>query len=161
MLKISKRVKQNKKEQDLIDLMRADLKKDQVVIDTFKKYKVPINKLDDVKVYFDDIDVSAKTINKVIILNRKLLDTDIKTIESYLVHELVHFNQQFTGKTQGHDSVSDYLDKPTEEKAFSAQIEFKVNHEGKEVAEDYVDELLEYHGLSKNKKKEKKKELMP
>ena len=161
MIKLSKRTHQSSEEKKIIKLMKANLKKDPIAKKFFKKYKLPISIINKAKVYFDDIDVSAKTVNKIIILNRKLLNTDIKTIESYLIHEMVHLNQQITGKTKGHNSAKDYLDKPTEIEAFKAQIQFKEKEDGPKEAEKYVNDLLDYHGLEGDKKKDKKEELMP
>ena len=52
-------------------------------------------------------------------------DSDVKDPTHYLVHEIVHYLQQVTGKTKGHKEVKDYLDKPTEEEAAPSTIVLK------------------------------------
>lgn len=143
----------------LIKLMKERAKQDPIVIKKFKEYGVPIEEVDKVEVSFVPLDVSAKTKHKKIYINESMLadDSEVKDPTSYLVHELTHYLQQRTGHTKGHEQVSDYMDKPTEEEAFQAQIDFKKRHEGLEEAEEYTEELLDHHKI-KGKKRQKKKE---
>lgn len=157
--KISKRDKVD--EAAIIKRMKECVKKDPAVIEKFEEYGVPIDKIDDVHVSFEEMDVSAKTKDKKIYLNRSMLDpdSDVKDPAAYLAHEICHFLQQWTGNTQGHE-VKDYLSKPTEEEAFKVQVDFKERHEGEEEAEKYVEELLDHHDKDGKERKEKKEELM-
>jgi hypothetical protein len=142
--------------------MRQKVKQDPEVQKKFKEYGVPLDKIDAVHVEFADLPVSAKTKDKKIYLNRKMLDadSDVKDPTHYLAHEIVHFLQQWTGNTSGHKQVKDYLEKPTEEEAFEVQIDYKKRHEGEEEAERYTEDLLDYHGVEGKERKEKKEELM-
>jgi hypothetical protein len=137
--------------------MKECVKKDSTVIEKFKEYDMPIDKVDNVHVEFDDLDVSAKTKDKKIYLNRAMLESDsnVKDPTHYLAHELTHWLQQMTGNTEGHE-VKDYLEKPTEVEAFQVQVEFKEDHEGKEEADKYVEELLDYHDVDDEKEREEK-----
>lgn len=154
--KISRREKVN--EDAIIEHMKKCVKKDPAVIQKFKEYNIPIDKIDGVFVKFDDLDVSAKTKNKKIYLNRKMLnpDSEIKDPTHYLAHELTHWLQQTTGNTAGHQYVKEYLDKPTEMEAFQVQIDFKKRHEGDEEADEYVEELLDHHNIDNKKEREEK-----
>jgi hypothetical protein len=137
--------------------MKECVKKDSAVIEKFKEYDIPIDKIDGVHVEFKDLDVSAKTKNAKIYLNKKMLEPDskIKDPTHYLAHELTHWLQQTTGNVAGH-KVEDYLDKPTEVEAFQVQIEFKEKHEGEEEADEYVEELLDHHDIDSKKEREEK-----
>jgi hypothetical protein len=157
LVKIAKR---EPDEDALIRKMRAKVKKDPVVIEAFREYDVPLSKLDGVEIEFDDLDVSAKTKDCRIYLNRKLLEKlDETDVTSYLVHEIQHFLQQSTGDTKG-SQAKDYLDKETEMDAFQKQVEFKRENKGDEKASEYIEDLLDYHEIDGKERKEKKKELL-
>lgn len=161
-IKELKNKKPNEQElRELVKMMKDKVKKDPAVIKKFKEYEVPINAIDNVDVSFAPLDVSAKTKNKKIYLNESMLcaDSKVKDPIQYLVHELVHFAQQLTGNTQGHEK-SEYLDKDTEIESFKTQIDYKKRNEGKEEAEKYTDDLLDYHGVEGKKRKEKEEELL-
>jgi hypothetical protein len=142
--------------------MRERVKKDPEVQKKFEEYGVPLSHIDKVYVEFKDLPVSAKTKDKKIYLNRKMLepDSDVKDPTHYLVHEIVHYLQQVTGQTKGHKEVKDYLDKPTEEEAFETQIDYKAREESPEEAVEYTDELLDHHKIKGPERKEKKRELL-
>ena len=155
--KISKRDQPN--EAQIIREMKECVKKDPAVIKKFKEYGVPIDKIDDIHVEFADLDVSAKTKDQKIYINRSMLDPDskIKDPTPYLAHELTHVLQQMTGNTEGHKATDDYLHKPTEQEAFKVQVEFKERNEGEEEANDYVESLLDHHDKGGKERKELKK----
>ena len=157
--KISKREKNN--EQAMIEDMRARIKTDPAVIAKFKKYDVPIDELDNVHIEFTELDVSAKTKDKKIYLNRKMLEpeSDVDDPTHYVVHEIVHFLQQLVGDTSGHNETDDYLHKETEQAAFSVQYDFKKRNEGKEEADTYVEDLLSHHDKSGKERSELRKEI--
>lgn len=137
----------NQKQIDrLIDLMKAKVKKEPSVIAKFKEYSIPIDAIEDISISFVPLDVSAKTKNKKIYLNNSMLKNDSEVLDptSYAVHECIHFAQQLTGNTKGHEK-SDYLSKDTEQEAFKAQIDYKKRNEGNQEAKEYLDDLLDYH----------------
>lgn len=138
--------------------MKTEIKKDPAVIKKFKEYGVSLDAINKIPVSFVDLDVSAKTKNKNIYINRKFLD-DVDKASGYLCHEVIHYLQQLTGNMDGADK-KEYLNKDTEEEAFQTQIDYKKRHEGESEAEDYTEHLIEYHNVPKNKRKEKKEELM-
>jgi hypothetical protein len=143
--------------------MKETVKKDPIMIEKFKEYGVPLDDIDSVCVAFCPLDVSAKTKNKKIYINEDMLadDSSVKDPTHYLIHELVHYLQQKTGKNlQKHKKEEEYLDKETEQEAFEAQIDFKKRKESPEEAEDYVDRLLDHHDIKGKERKEKKEELL-
>lgn len=146
----------------LIIEMKEQAKQDPAIIRKFKEYNVPIDNIDDISVQFCDLDVSAKTKNREIFLNEKMLDndSDVKDPTHYLIHELVHYLQQSTGQNCNHNKNEDYLDLDTEEEAFKTQINFKKREESEEEADDYVEKLLDHHDLTGAERNKKKKELM-
>lgn len=158
--KLSKR--DSPTEEKIIQKMRQRIKQDPEVQKKFDEYGVSLDEIDKVHIEFCDLPVSAKTKDKKIYLNRKMLEknSDVDDPTHYLVHEMIHFLQQVTGKTKGHKQVRDYLDKPTEESAFKSQIDYKKRHEGEEEAERYTEDLVSYHGLKGKEKEEKKEELL-
>lgn len=146
----------------LLEKMRTHLKKDGVVQEMFKEYGVDIEEIDLIPMCFGDLDVSAKTDHGVLIFNYKLLtDGDFFEDYSYGVHEITHWLQQTTGDkpTQSADD-GDYLDNPFEQEGFQNQIEYIADTFGDDEAEDYVDDLLDYHDVEDNEDFEDKKETL-
>lgn len=145
----------------IVKEMKERIKEDPAIQEKFKEYGIPISQIDDVHVEFAELEVSAKTKNKKIYINKKLLDKDdIKDPTHYLAHEITHYLQQLTGNVGSHNTDDDYLDLPTEEEAFEVQVEYKKEHEGEQAAEKYVDELTSYHGLDGKEKIEKEKKFL-
>lgn len=165
MNKLSKRQKpklsKRQNREDLISLMKEKVKKDTAVIKKFKQYKVPLEDLDKVEIHFAPLDVSAKTKDMKIYINESMLDDDseVKDPASYLAHEIVHWLQQKTHNTAGHD-VPEYLDKPTEIESFKTQIKYKKEHDGEDEAKEYTEDLLDYHNITGPKREKKKRELL-
>lgn len=144
----------------MIKKMREFLKKDETTKKMFKEYEVEIEEIDYIPIRFGKLDVSAKTDHGVIILNYKLLtDGDFFKDFSYGVHEITHWLQQTTGTkaTKSSDDGS-YLDNPYEQEGFQNQIGYIADNFGEEQAEDYTDNLLDYHEVDNKKEKEDKKD---
>jgi len=160
--KLSKRSKPDTEK--LISEMKEQAKKDPAIVEKFEEYGVPLDEIDAVSVSFCPLDVSAKTKDEKIFLNEKMLadDSEVKDPTHYLVHELIHFLQQFTGKhkCKHMEEENEYLDLPTEEEAFKAQVDYKKREESEEDAEEYVERLLDHHDMEGKKRKEKKEELL-
>ena len=146
----------------MLKKLREFLKKDDVVRKMFKEYEVDIEEIDFIPMKFGNLDVSAKTDHGVIIYNYKLLtDGDFFKDFSYGVHEITHWLQQTTGTkpTKSSDDWS-YLDNPFEQEGFQNQIEYISKQDGKEEAEDYVNNLLDHHEIESDKERDKKKETL-
>lgn len=139
--------------------MKGRIKSDPEVIEKFEEYGIPLSYLDDVSVEFADLDVSAKTKDEKIYINKKLIEKG-QDPTHYLVHELVHFLQQHTDKADPHKHEKEYLDRETEMEAFQSQVDYKKREESPEKAEDYVDGLLDYHDVDGKEREDKKEELM-
>jgi hypothetical protein len=138
--------------------MREYLKQNEVVQKMFQDYDVDIAEIDLVPMQFGDLEVSAKTDHAVIIFNYKLLTGgNFADNFHYGTHELEHYLQQTAGKkaTKSADD-GDYLHNPYEQKAFSRQVLFIAEEDGKDKAEQYVDDLLEHHDKDKDNKEGKK-----
>lgn len=146
----------------LVREMKEQAKEDPVIIDKFKEYGVPLDEIDSVSVKFCPLDVSAKTKNEEIFLNEKMLadDSTVDDPTHYLIHELIHYLQQSTGKHNCKNDNADYLDLDTEEEAFKAQIDYKKREESEEEADEYVEGLLDHHEFEGKRRKDKKEELM-
>ena len=161
--RLSKRADLDRRQ--VIKKMKEVAKNDPAIIAKFKKYDVPIDEIDDIHIEFCDLDVSAKTKDKKIYLNSKMLDgemnSDIKDPTHYLIHELVHYLQQKTGKNTGKDhNTKDYLDKPSEEEAFETQVDYQQREESPEKANQYVNKLLDFHDIKGKEREDKKEELL-
>lgn len=149
-------------ELEILSSLRKELKKDPTAIKIVKEYNQDMDILDGVPIDIsNEIDVSAKTVNSRILLNKKLLKEPFEIIMRYLVHELVHVFQHFEleGKDDPYEGY-DYLDRPDEIEAFQFQIEFDKNKRGEEDAVEYVEDLLEYHDIPDSDKEDKKEELL-
>lgn len=146
----------------MLKKLREFLKKDEVVQKMFKEYEVDIEEIDYIPMRFGNLDVSAKTDHGVIIYNYKLLtDGDFFKDFSYGVHEITHWLQQTTGNkpTKSSDDGG-YLDNPFEQEGFQNQIEYISKQDGKEEAEDYVNNLLDHHEVDSEKERDDKKETL-
>lgn len=146
----------------VISAAKAFLKKDENMIKTFQEYEAPIEIIDYIPVFFKEIDVSATTEKGIIYLNKKLLeDKDFFKNYGYFAHEITHFLQQcFNDKPTKSSDDGNYLENEYELEAFQNQVKFLSDHLGDDDAEEYVDDLVEYHEVPKNKAEDKKEELL-
>ena len=144
----------------IIKNIKEELKKKDVVIEVCKENDFTVDIIDGVVIKFDDIKTSAETINGEIVLNNELIKEEFDVMMRYPVHELVHVFQHMKREGLGTDPYEgmEYLDRPDEKEAFIAQIEDEKNTRGEGAAEEYVDELLEYHEIPDSNKKKKKEE---
>lgn len=146
----------------MIYLVKQYLRCSPVVQVMFDDYRVPLSEIDSVPISFQDLDVSAKTKDEEILINRSLLEDGFEDDIHYIVHELCHYLQQSTGDVLEYKDLSnlDYLEKPTELEAFQYQVQFMRDYYGDSEAEQYVDDLLDFHEYSGDKRKEKKTKLL-
>lgn len=118
--------------------------------------------IDLIPIRFGDIDVSAKTVRGIIVLNKKLLlDDNFENNIHYLLHEISHFLQMTTRKkpTKGAND-GEYLENEDEIEAFTYQIEYMDDQYGDDEADNYIEHLLNHHDVEdKKERKEKKEEL--
>ncbi len=140
----------------MINKAKKYLKTDEVWKRLCKENDVDVSIIDFIPTKFGNLDVSAKTDHGIVILNYKLLcDGNFSKDYSYLIHEYSHWFQQCFGDkpTQSSDD-GDYLSNKFEQEGFTNQVEYIANHEGKQEAETYVDNLLEHHEVSDPDKKD-------
>lgn len=146
----------------LVANLKQFLKADETFQDLCREYDQEIDILDGIPVVFtSDLDVTAKTINARVFLNSSLLDEKMEIIARYLLHELTHCLQHM--KKEGEKKVKKkdiYLDRPEELEAFQYQIKFDADKRSDEKVNDYVNDLISYHKIPKEKRKEKKRDLM-
>lgn len=151
----------SRKEQlDLINKMKSKIKDHDVVKQMFKDYDADVSDIDLIPICFKDLDVSARTERGCVYLNNSLLeDDDLFANDHYLVHELTHALQQAYGDkpTKSSDS-GDYLGNKYEQEGFQNQTEYMADTKGEDVAEDYVENLLDHHDVFDKKKREKRKD---
>ncbi len=146
-----------------IKRLKEELKKEPIAKRLFKKYDRPISDVDKMSVEFVPLDVSAKTIDGDIFLNENMKDKSDEHILAYLLHESAHFCQHLSNKCLDEESITDdnYLDNPSEQEAFRAQLDYKLDNESKEEVKDYLTQLFDRYDLSRKERKEKMKELLP
>lgn len=138
------------------------LRDSEAVRGMFGYYGVPIEKINDVDIRFTDLPVSAKTKDEIIYINNKFLeDAELSDEIHYIVHELCHWLQQHCDDPYDRfpEKGTDYLDMPSEWEAFMYQTHFMREFYGDERAEEYVDDLLDFHEI-KGKEREKKREAL-
>ena len=129
----------------------------------FEYYGMPISRIYDVDICFSDLPVSAKTKDKVIYINSKFLEEGKLSEElHYLVHELCHWLQQECDDPYNRvpDKEAEYLDMPSELEAFMYQANFMREFYGDSVAEDYVDDLLDFHKVKGSERAKKREALL-
>ena len=140
--------------------MKQDLKKQEPYIEKCKEYGEDIDYIDSIKIYFSPLDVSAKTVNGVIILNESLIENGKwEDIMRYITHEFVHCLQQQFGLVNGKVDKDKYLDDKNEQEAFQAQIEYMEDHESPEEVQQYLEQLLDHHNIKGPKREYYKREL--
>ena len=149
------------KQMETLARIRTSLMNDETAKDICSENDIEYWFLTSVPISFDNLKVTAKTVNGNITLNPKLMKKPFKIIMRYVIHELVHAIQHVKdyGKKQD-DKRKDYLNREDEIEAFQYQVKYDNRNRGMEKTEEYVDGLLDYHDLPENKKKDKKKEIM-
>jgi hypothetical protein len=147
-----------KQELELLNSVKEKIKSNDVLINMFKKHGVNIDYLDLFPMAFSDsIDVSARTDHGVIYFNAKLLEKPDQ-LDHYMIHELSHVAQQCfrNSATQGAND-GDYLDNKFEQEGFRNQTEYLSETRSPEVAEEYIDKVLDHHDVDSKKEREKRK----
>lgn len=147
-----------KQELELLNSVKEKIKKNDVLINMFKKHGVKLEYLGLFPMIFDDsISVSARTDHGIIYFNSKLLDKQDQ-LDHYMIHELCHVAQQCfgNGATQGAND-GDYLDNKFEQEGFRNQTEYLSETRGDHVAEKYIDKVLDHHEVDSKKEREKRK----
>ena len=145
----------------LLDSIKAKIKENDVVIDMCKEFGVDSDYIDLIPMYFSEIDVSARTDHGVIYFNYKLLEKP-EEIDHYMVHETCHVLQQCQGDkpTKGAND-GDYLDNKFEQECFQEQTEYLSDTRGDDVANNYINKVLDHHEIdSKKEREERKKKLL-
>lgn len=161
-LKVAKKSRIEEKHK-LLAKIRVHLRNDDMAKNLTKEYGIKSWIFDAVPLDFKDIKVTAKTVNGTIFLNPKIHEMPFNIVMRYVIHEFVHVLQHITEEKDGEvedDKKEEYLDREDEIEAFQQQIKYDAKHRGKDAAEEYTNELLEYHKIPKEEKKERKKELM-
>jgi hypothetical protein len=150
------------KKTELVAKVKNYIMADEIYKELCKEYDREPEILDGISVIFtDDIDVTAKTINAKVFLNSSLMDEKIHIIARYLLHELTHCFQHMEKegrKIKPKNKI--YLNRPEELEAFQYQIKFDAKKRPDSEVNDYVNNLISYHKIPKEKRKEKKEELM-
>lgn len=151
-----------KKDQEMLDRVVNLLKEHSIVKEIFDKFNANIDAINEIPITFDKIDSSAKARNGEIILNENLKEGDFTEDLHYIVHELTHVLQQRNGLTKNTNLkfIKHYLDNPLEVEAFKYQIKFIEDYKGKEEADKYLENLLDYHEYSGKDREDKEKELL-
>ena len=144
----------------VIKELKEAVKKEDEYIEKCKEYDKNIDFVDNVDISFKDgLDVSAKTINEEIFLNGKLFDENSWVDQMrYIIHEIVHVMQQEAGNVDG-SHEEDYLDDENEIEAFQAQLSYMSEHNSPEEIQEYLEQLLDHHGITGKERREKIKEL--
>lgn len=151
--------KRKAEQKRLIAKLKEALKKEPAFMEKCKEYNRSPNFIDDVKITFEPLDVSAKTINGRIILNETLFDKgDWHDQMRYMTHESCHVLQQEGGYVDGPVDRDNYLDDPNEQEAFKVQLEYMDEHTPEEV-QTYLENLLDHHDIRGEERREKIEEL--
>jgi hypothetical protein len=148
----------HKKLKPALDKIKGRVFKNKVVRDMLNKYDIDESELDLVPMCFAKLPVSARTDHGVIYINIDLAqDGNIVEDDHYIAHELTHYCQQTTGNKPTPTADPDkYLDSPVEQEGFRNQSRYIADTKGEEAAEDYIDDVLDYHEKTKVDKKKRK-----
>jgi DNA-binding phage protein len=152
------KAKEKLKKEEFINKLKGLVKKEKAMIEKAKEYGENINFIDKVNISYDDLDVSAKTVNGDIFLNNKLFESgDICDNVRYVSHELIHVLQQENHMVNEKTSKENYLKDPNEIEAFQTQVEVMDDH-GQD-AQEYLEHLVDYHGLEGQERRKALKKL--
>jgi len=150
-----------KRQLDLINVLKKKIKNHEVVKNMFDKYDVDIDEIDLIPMGFADLDVSARTDHGTILLNYRMLqDGSFLNDDHYLVHEITHFLQQTTGDGPTSGGKKDYLDNKYEQEGFQNQTSYIADTKGEEVAEEYVEQVMDKHEVPSKERETKKDQLL-
>ncbi|MAG24544.1 hypothetical protein CMI47_03095 [Candidatus Pacearchaeota archaeon] len=149
------------KQMETLSKIRTSLMNDSVAKEICEENNMGVWFLASVPISFEDLDVTAKTVNGNITLNPKLMKKSFKIIMRYVIHELVHAIQHVKDYgTKQDDKRKDYLNREDEIEAFQYQVKFDEQTRGEDKAEEYVDGLLDFHDIPSDQKRDKKEEIM-
>jgi hypothetical protein len=149
---------EDEREKRIVPLLRQRLKNSRLGRRICDKYGEDEDFIDTIPISFEPLDVSAKTVNGRIILNRRLLEGEFRDCLRYVLHEAVHALQQENGDV-GSGDKGDYLDDPHEIEAFWYQLEGMDDMYSPKEVQEYLEGLMDHHGLEGRERKEKMKEL--
>lgn len=150
-----------KKNIEMVSRLRSSIKNNEIAKSICKENGFDESILDGIAISFkSDLDVKAKTKNGDIFLSQEILDEPISRIISYLIHELTHVFQHIEriGKKDPYKD-KEYLDRPDEIEAFKNQIEQDSATRSDKKVMKYVEDLVDYHEVPKNKRESKIEEL--
>ena len=117
--------------------------------------------LNSVPIRFDDLDVTAKTVNGDITLSPKLIKKPFEILMRYVIHELVHAIQHVKDHDKNKKNKrKNYLNREDEVEAFQYQAKYDKDQRGLEEVEDYVDGLLDFHDIPDDQREDKKEEIL-
>ena len=88
------------------------------------------------------------------------MDEEFEIIMRYAIHELVHSLQHMKMKGLEMFEEEEYLDRDDEIEAFQYQIEYESKERGQDEAEQYVDDLIEYHEIPEEEREDKRDQLL-
>jgi hypothetical protein len=153
----------HKKLAPILEALKERVFDSDVVKDMLDEYNIDRSEIDLWPICAAKIPVSARTDHGVIYINVDLLiddngnvREDVEKNDHYFPHEMTHVCQQTTGSKPTQGSTEDnYLDNPTEQEGFRNQSKYISDTQGDVGAEDYIDNVLDFHTC--NKKDEKKK----
>ena len=147
----------------LVSKIKEAMEQDDIVNKILKEFNLKEDIVNGFSIVFDeDLDVTAKTTNGEVVLNKELMSKSFDTIMRYVVHEFVHVCQHIKNqKSKGKKSNKDkgYLDNKEEVEAFKWQILYDAEENGIKSVHKYLDELMEFHDFPENKRDEKIEEL--
>jgi hypothetical protein len=146
---------------ELLSKVKKTLMEDDIAAEICNEFGFDVDIISGIPIEFDDsIESTAKTINSHIKLNTSLMDAEFEVIMRYAIHELVHALQHMTEEANEQENNAEYLDRDDELEAFQYQIEYESDARGPDVAEQYVDDLIEYHEIPEEEKEDKREELL-
>lgn len=156
--------KQNSRLQNTIEILakiKRELRNNDIAKEICKEHGFDIDIIDGIPFEFvDNLEASAKTVNSAIQLNSSLLDEEFEVMMRYSIHELVHALQHMKLEGLEIDEAEEYLDRSDEIEAFQYQISYEAEERGQDVAEEYVDDLIEYHEIPLDSRDDKREELL-
>ncbi len=154
-----------KSEAEIISKLKSELKKSPIASEICREFGFRVDIVDGISFNFapaEEVEASAKTVDSKIYLNEKLMEGPFNDVMRYAIHELVHAFQHMEREEETKDPYKkeEYLDRPDELEAFQYQIKFENDARGEEEATEYVEDLLDFHGISKRDRENKKQELL-
>lgn len=136
--------------ESFVKKLKNKIKQEESYVKMCEEKEKSLDEIDKIDIDFIELDVSARTVDGKIDLNKQLLNGPFRDIMRYVIHEVTHVFQQIDGDVEegsADKSGDDYLDDENEGEAFSVQVDYMQDHYPDQDIIEYLEQLLDHHKI--------------